>query len=100
MAAADPNLARVRVLRRSIADRIEADIALLDALAGDADLEDGADGEPSLCGLGADRPSNGGDDREAGDDNGIADSGGMYEQINRYLSMGGDMNRWPSGVLA
>ena len=30
---------RVRALRRAIGDRIEADLALLDMLAGDADLE-------------------------------------------------------------
>ncbi len=36
---------RVRALRRAIADRIEADIAILDALAPDADLEDGHDFE-------------------------------------------------------
>lgn len=45
MRAADPDLdrQRLRELRRRIADRIEADLALLDALDGDADLEDGAD---------------------------------------------------------
>ncbi|MFK5597934.1 hypothetical protein ACFZ8E_13090 [Methylobacterium sp. HMF5984] len=31
---------RLGALRRRVADRIEADIALLDALAGDTDLED------------------------------------------------------------
>lgn len=36
---ADPKLARIRDLRQAIEDRIEADIALLDALVGDADLE-------------------------------------------------------------
>ncbi|MCJ2025100.1 hypothetical protein [Methylobacterium sp. J-067] len=40
--------ADVSDLRRRIADRIEADIALLDALAGDPDLEDNGDHEPSL----------------------------------------------------
>lgn len=34
---------RVRDLRRALADRIEADIALLDALGGDTDLEDSHD---------------------------------------------------------
>ncbi|MGU3479405.1 hypothetical protein [Methylobacterium sp. D48H] len=45
MRAADPDLDRqhLRELRRRIADRIEADIALLDDLDGDADFEDGAD---------------------------------------------------------
>lgn len=149
MATADPDLARIRNLRRSIAMRIEADIALLDALAGDTDLEENGDLEPSLCGCtshtfgemllpsegGDDREGDAGDepedenehgsaedhgepslgsldaavsqarwgagnrsDREAGDDNGMADSGGMYEQIVRYLSMGGDMTRLPSGM--
>ncbi|MGU3449709.1 hypothetical protein [Methylobacterium sp. 391_Methyba4] len=39
--SADPDLdrQRLRELRRRIADRIEADLALLDALDGDADLE-------------------------------------------------------------
>ncbi|MFK5598349.1 hypothetical protein ACFZ8E_15360 [Methylobacterium sp. HMF5984] len=36
---------RLGTLRRSIADRIEADLALLDMLSGDADLEDGHDQE-------------------------------------------------------
>ena len=35
----DADRQRVRELRRRIADRIEADLALLDALAGDADFE-------------------------------------------------------------
>lgn len=48
--------ARIRELRRAIADRIEADIALLDALDGDLDAEPGTD------------------------DNGIADEGGEAEQ--------------------
>lgn len=48
--------ARIRELRRAIADRIEADIALLDALTPDADLEPGTD------------------------DNGLADEDGWHEQ--------------------
>lgn len=67
--------ARIRELRRAIADRIEADIALLDALTPDADFE------PSFCGVGVERPTAGGDDREDGDDNGIADDGGEAEQL-------------------
>lgn len=84
--------ARIRELRRAIADRIEADIALLDALDPFADEREadftayGADGiatvghssdlEPSLCGLGVDWPSCGVDDAEGPDDNGVADDGG------------------------
>ncbi len=100
---------RVRALRRAIADRIEADIAILDALAPDPDLEDtepdledGADDEPSLGSLNQ-MTSNAGiegaysrchldpndqrgwaegsaDDRESGDDNGIVDAAGAWEQ--------------------
>jgi hypothetical protein len=57
MQAADPDRQRIRELRRRIADRIEADIALLDAIDGDTDHEPDVDrepdteGEPSLCGL-------------------------------------------------
>jgi hypothetical protein len=40
MAEADPKMARIRELRRAIADRIEADLALLDALDGDCELEE------------------------------------------------------------
>ncbi len=43
---------RVRALRRAIADRIEADIAILDALTPDVDLEDGhmtSRTSPSRC---------------------------------------------------
>ena len=61
MLAADPDQPRIRELRRSIADRIEADLALLDALDGDPDLEDGHDAEDT-------------------DDNGIADDDGRQEQ--------------------
>ena len=39
MQAADPDRQRIRELRRRIADRIEADLALLDALDGDPDSE-------------------------------------------------------------
>ncbi len=48
-------------LRSALADRIGADIALLDALDGDPNLEDGHDAEDT-------------------DDNGIADFDGMMEQ--------------------
>ncbi|WP_267421828.1 hypothetical protein [Methylobacterium sp. GC_Met_2] len=85
---------RVRELRRQIADRIEADLALLDALDPDTDLEDSGDVEPSLCGLSVSRPSYGGDDREYGDDNGIADWGGEVEQNQRFQAMGGDLNAY------
>lgn len=53
---------RVRELRRRIADRIEADLALLDALDPDPDLEDGHDAEGNT------------------DDNGIADLEAAAEQ--------------------
>ena len=43
---ADADRQRVRELRRRIADRIESDLALLDALAGDADHEPDLDREP------------------------------------------------------
>lgn len=68
--------ARVRALRRAISDRIEADIALLDTLdAITEDLEDGGD-----------------DDREFGDDNGIADPLGLAEQECRHVGAGGRMH--------
>lgn len=85
---------RVRELRRRIADRIEADLALLDALDEDPDIEDGGDAEPSLCGLSVTWPSHGGADGEAGDDNGIADSGGEYEQLARFAATGGNPNEY------
>ncbi|MCJ2056322.1 hypothetical protein MKL09_07140 [Methylobacterium sp. J-048] len=59
-ADADPQ--RVRELRRRIADRIEADLALLDALSPDPDLEDGHDAEGLT------------------DDNGIADYDAIGDQ--------------------
>ncbi|TXM99680.1 hypothetical protein FV242_24560 [Methylobacterium sp. WL64] len=43
---ADADRQRVRELRRRIADRIEADLALLDALSGDTDHEPDLDREP------------------------------------------------------
>ena len=91
---------RLEVLRRRVADRIEFDLALLDALDGDTDREDGADAEPWLGSIDATshndrmnhlRWSTGGvDDREMGDDNGIADSGGEAEQARRHIAFGGD----------
>ena len=78
---------RVRDLRRRIADRIEADLALLDALDGDTDIEQDVgempegvwaqggvvseDDEPSLCGLSVRPPSYGGDDRELDEAEGL-----------------------------
>ncbi|MCJ2056600.1 hypothetical protein MKL09_08535 [Methylobacterium sp. J-048] len=107
---ADADRQRVRELRRRIADRIEADLDLLDALDGDADREAdyascehhpsgglctlgrSTDDEESLCGIGTHPggslnlwPSH--DDREAGDDNGIADWQGESEQRARHLTL-------------
>lgn len=45
-AAAAAHAVAVDELRRALADRIEADLALLDALDGDPDLEPGGDAEP------------------------------------------------------
>lgn len=59
---ADADRQRVRELRRRIADRIEADLALLDALNPDPDLEDGHAAEGLT------------------DDNGIADYDAIGEQ--------------------
>lgn len=59
---ADADRQRVRELRRRIADRIEADLALLDALDPDPDLEDGHDAEGNT------------------DDNGLGDSDALGEQ--------------------
>lgn len=59
---ADADRQRVRELRRRIADRIEADLALLDALSPDPDLEDGYDAEGNA------------------DDNGIGDYDSIGEQ--------------------
>ncbi|KMO33875.1 hypothetical protein [Methylobacterium aquaticum] len=73
---------RIHELREAIADRIEADIALLDALDGDSDLEDGCDAELSLCGTFVSSPSP--EDREDAGDNGIGDADGLQEQLIRY----------------
>lgn len=69
MLAADPDQPRIRDLRRAIADRIEAGIALLDALTPDCDLE----GEPDAEGL--------------TDDNGLGDWDGMDEQLTRHAEL-------------
>lgn len=81
--------ARIRQLRRAIEERIEADIALLDLIDSDPDLEDGFDAEPGLCGVGAhvfrgNLPACD-DDREDGDDTGIGDTGGLAEQRGRHI---------------
>ncbi|WP_162561209.1 hypothetical protein [Methylobacterium terrae] len=104
-------LHRIREIREGIANRIEADLAILDAIDGTADLEDGGDDEPSLGallphpnligfeGFGGRRMMDGADqrgwaagstdDREAGDDNGIADAMGDFEQRMRFLDLTG-----------
>lgn len=65
--------ASLTALRRALSARIDADLALLDAIDGDPDFEATGDDEPSLCGIGhLDArgwvPSGGGDDREAEDE--------------------------------
>ncbi len=78
MLDADPDQARIRELRRAIAMRIEADIDLLDALAGDVDLEDGGDDEPSLGGGSCDdRELDDADDEDGGDTEGGTDDNGI-----------------------
>ncbi|MEH3117082.1 MAG: hypothetical protein PGN25_05590 [Methylorubrum populi] len=42
---------RLLELRKAISDRIEADLALLDAIDGDPDFEDGGDAEPAMAAL-------------------------------------------------
>lgn len=71
MLAADPDRPRIRELRRAIADRIEADIALLDALEGDADVEQDADFEQDA----GDKP-----EYDPAED-GIGDIEGLREQF-------------------
>ncbi|MGU3537753.1 hypothetical protein [Methylobacterium sp. A54F] len=68
--AADSGRQRLQELRRAIADRIEADLALLDSLDGDADLEVDAGEGPE-----------GDDEREHDEaERGIADHDGLVEQ--------------------
>ena len=77
MLAADPDQPRIRELRRSIADRIEADIALLDALDPFADER-----EADYASYAADGLTIVGYEScaEGTDDHGIADFDGMMEQ--------------------
>jgi hypothetical protein len=49
-------LARLRRRRKRLEDAIEKAIALLDEIDGDADIEDGADDEPSLGWTGSGHP--------------------------------------------
>lgn len=49
MQAADPDRERIRDLRCRVAERIEADIALLDALDGDCDLEEDDPAGGDIC---------------------------------------------------
>jgi hypothetical protein len=73
---------RVRALRKRIADRIEADLALLDMLTGDADLED----ENEHGGDVQDEPH---DEEEDDDrDSGCGDPAGAFEQY------GGPVGAW------
>lgn len=62
---------RIRELRRAISERIEADIALLDALAGDTDLEPDADIEQDAGEMPEFDPAEGG----------IGDIDGLNEQF-------------------
>lgn len=85
----------LEALKERIANRIEADIALLDSLEGDPDIEQDAgemaeagchlgsdpDNEPSLCGLSVERPSGCGDDCEHDPaEDGLGDYDGLVEQ--------------------
>ncbi|GJD47173.1 hypothetical protein AFCDBAGC_5059 [Methylobacterium cerastii] len=98
----DADHQRLKALRQRIANRIEFDLALLDALDGDADREDGADGEPSLGSIDATSHNDclsqlqwsvgGVSDREMGNDNGIADAHGEAEQAGRHIALRGDCN--------
>lgn len=83
--ATDAAVAAIREgVMRFLAERIERDLALLDALNGDADAE------PSLGSIDAASHSErmgqdlwsigGGDDCEAGDDNGLGDYDALTEQ--------------------
>ena len=83
--ASDAAIAAIREgVMRFLAERIERDIALLDALDGDTDAE------PSLGSIDATSHSErmgqdlwsigGGEDREGGDDNGLGDYEALTEQ--------------------
>lgn len=74
---------RIRELRRAISDRIEADLALLDAIDGDPDFEPWLSSRDMIDQTGG--YVGDGSDREDGDDNGIADDDGMWEQAERPL---------------
>lgn len=69
---------RLHALRKAISDRIEADLALLDAIDGDPDYEPWL-GSPNWGDQTGGYVGDG-SDREDGDDNGIADDGGDAEQ--------------------
>lgn len=96
MQAADPD--RIRALRKRIGDRIEADIALLDALSCDDEREADYLYQAHVPGVGIvniglstdHEPSIGGDDREldAAED-GIADMDGLQEQYGEALNYRG-----------
>ncbi|WP_144766545.1 hypothetical protein [Methylobacterium dankookense] len=112
MQAADPD--RIRALRKMIADRIEADIALLDCLDHEADEREAdfvahrylpgvgvysigltSDDEASLCGVSVGAPACH-DDREHDDSDNepsLASLGGTAEGCH------GDQSRWSDGGL-
>lgn len=87
-----------RPSRAEIEAMVEGLIEYLDAIDGDADLE------PSLGSIDAtahsdfaqqeDWNTGGGQDREGPDDNGIADWGGEYEQMARFIGRGGNPNEF------
>lgn len=111
----DVERSRIHELRDAIAARLEAEFAVLDALSPDPDFEDGADDEPSLASINPPGPHLDGaldplmpvdtrgdqrlwstgstDDREDGEDSGMADGGGYAEQVWRFTDAGGDINR-------
>lgn len=93
-------LHRIREIREGIANRIEADLAILDAIDGSADLEaDYATIEDAPGGgfrtVGRSSDDEGDTDREGGtDDNGIGDAAGAWEQGHGHDPFAYDFSGW------
>ncbi len=97
-------IARVKRRRRALERVVEKALARLDRMDGDPDLEDGADAEPSLCGVSASALTIGFGEYVTDDREGDGESPGEADREPSLGSLGlhetFDQRRWACGDMA